>query len=121
MAQPVLSQRFTEALRTILQTQTSLAVVDRLGDIHFEGEIIGYTTLPVALQGNETAALNRLTITVAVRFVNKQDTKQNFEQNFSRFADYESAASLSAIEENLIKEINDQLVQDIINKALTNW
>lgn len=121
LAQPTLSQQFTEALRNILQSQTSLSLLDKSGDLHFEGEITGYNIMPMAIQGNETAALNRLTITVNIRFVNKNAPVQNFEQSFSRFADYDAKANLSTIEEGLIKEINDQLVQDIFNKALTNW
>ena len=44
----------------------------------------------MAIQGDETAAMNRLTITVSVSFTNKFDETQNFEQSFSRYADYSS-------------------------------
>jgi len=75
----------------------------------------------MAIQGNETAALNRLTITVSVRFKNQKDKKQNFESNFTRFADFASSENLTSVEEGLIEEINDQLVQDIFNKSVSNW
>ncbi|PCJ89017.1 MAG: hypothetical protein COA57_02645 [Flavobacteriales bacterium] len=121
LAQPTLSQTFTEALRDILLRQTPLSLVEGGGDLHFEGEIRNYLTSPVAVQGNETAARNRLTITVKVRYVNTKDENQNFEQSFSRFADYDGGTALSEVEEDLIKEVNDQLVQDIFNRALSNW
>ena len=64
---------------------------------------------------------NRLTITVKVKFTNTKDKELDFETNFSRFADYESSQNLASIEDVLIKDINDQLTQDIFNKAVSNW
>ena len=123
MVQPILSQAFTEALRDIFLSQTNLNLTERNGDLQFEGNITDYTTNPVAIQGNatSTAALNRLTIRVNVKFINTKDETQNFETSFSRFADYDASKNLSAVETILIKEINDQLVQDIFNKSVTNW
>lgn len=122
LAPPTLSQTFTEALKDIFIAQTSLGVVPRDGDLSFEGEITQYMTMPVAIQANsDQAALNRLTITVAVRFKNAKDEKQKFETSFSRYADYASSQNLNAVQNQLIEEINQQLVQDIFNKAVINW
>ena len=93
----------------------------RDGDLQFDGSITGYKVTSVAIQGNETAALNRLTITVKVKFTNTKDKEADFETNFSRYLDYDSSQNLSAIEDELIKDINDQLTQDIFNKAVSNW
>jgi hypothetical protein len=76
---------------------------------------------PLAIQANETAAKNRLSITVNVKFTNLKDEKQNFETGFTRYADFESSQNISSIEDQLIKEIDDQLVDDIFNKAVINW
>ena len=116
-----LSQTFTEALKEKFISQTSLSLVDRNGDLLLEGSISGYTIQPLAIQANETAAKNRLTITVNVKFTNLKDEKQNFETGFSRFADYESSQNIASVEDQLIKEIDDQLVDDIFNKAFINW
>lgn len=121
LVNPTLSQSFTTALKDKVQSQTPLTIVSRQGDYEIEGEIIGYTVSPVAIQGNETAAMNRLTITVRVRFTNKFDENQNFEQTFSRYADYSSSRNLSSVESNLVTEINDALTDDIFNKAFVNW
>ncbi len=121
LANPTYSQSFTEALRNIFQTQTNLALTDKGGDITFEGSVTGYATSPVSIQSNDQAAQNRLTITVSVKYVSKFEESKNFETNFSRFADYQSTKSLAEVEAELIKQINDQLVQDIFNKALNNW
>jgi hypothetical protein len=121
IVQPSLSQSFTESLRDKFSSQTKLTSVSRGGDLNIEGSITGYSTQPIAIQGDETAAMNRLTITVNVKFSNKLDDKQDFDQSFSRYADYLSTLSISSVEESLIKEINEQLVEDIFNKAVVNW
>jgi hypothetical protein len=121
LAPPTLSQKFTEALRDRLSTQTRLALVSRGGDLSYEGSIIGYATAPIAIQSTDQAALNRLTITVSVKYTCAFDEKKNFEQTFSRFFDYPSTQSLASVEEQLMQEINDQLVQDIFNKSLNDW
>lgn len=118
---PTLSRDFTESLKDYFTSQTSLNLVDRNGDLRIEGAITGYAVSPVAIQGNEQAALNRLTITVAVKFTNTTDEKQNYETNFSRYQDYSSTQQLVAVQATLIEEINKQLVQDIFIKSVANW
>jgi hypothetical protein len=121
MVQPTLSRKFTEALRDKFTSQTNLSIVSSGGDLNIEGEITGYSTEPVAIQGNQKAALQRLKITINVRFTNKKDEKQNFETSFSRFADYDAANRLSDVEDGLIDQINEELTQDVFNKAVVNW
>ncbi len=117
---PTLSRSLTNALRDYLTSQTSLQMVDRNGDLELTGNITGYAVTPVAIQGNETAAMNRLTITVNIKFVNKKNPKQNFDQAFSRYQDY-PVADLSTVQDRLNAVIIDQLVQDIFNKSVVNW
>ncbi len=121
LAQPSLSQQLTDAIIDKISSQTRLKLVNGTGDLHFEGEIIGYDTRPEAIQGNEQAAMNRLTITVNVRFYNKLDPDKDFEARFSRFQKYSSSESLSVVEGRLIEQINTELVEDIFNRAMVNW
>lgn len=118
---PSLSNTFTEALKDRFVQQTSLSVTNGNADLEFEGEITAYRVTPQAFQGNETAALNRLTITVKVKFTNRTDETKNFESSFSRFADFSSTKSLSSVEDELVDEILEQITEDIFNKALVNW
>lgn len=121
LAPPVAGQTFTEAMKDIFLSQTNLTLVKSDGDLQFSGSIVNYNSAPVAIQGNETAALTRVTMTVKVKFVNTIEEDQSFETNFSRFEDFETSRDLSSVEEDLLKSINDQLTQDIFNKAVTNW
>ncbi len=121
LKQPMLSQILTQAIKDKFASQTTLSQVTTNGDLSLEGEITGYSITPTAIQANQTAAQNRLTIEVKVKFVNTKDEKQNYETKFTRFIDYDSQKNLSAIEKDLLKVITDQLVEDIFNKAVVNW
>ncbi len=121
IVQPSLSNVFTEKLKDKFVSQTNLTLTNTRGDLQFDGTITDYFTQPTAIQGNEQAALNRLTINVKVKFVNTKDEKQSFESSFSRFTDYDSRKNLASVESELINEICNQLVDDIFNKAVINW
>jgi hypothetical protein len=122
LAPPTLSQQFTESLREIFLNQTSLGVLQRNGDMNLEGTITNYMTTPMAIQsGNDAAAYNQLSITVSVKFTNNKDEKQNFEQSFTNYANYNSTENLAKVEQELIAEINKKLVQDIFNRSVSNW
>ena len=118
---PTLSNDFTTALRDAIMNQTSLDMVESGGDLAFEGEITDYRTTPVAITAGQTAALNRLSITVNVRFVNVYDGTKNFETKFTHYEDYPSDQDLNSVQESLTGTIIDALVEDVFNKALVNW
>ena len=121
LVQPTLSQRFTEALQDKFMKQTNLRMIESGGDLHLEGSITGYTTAPAAISGNDRAALNRLTITVRVTFINEFEPENDFERSFSRYWDYDSNLSLSQVEDEAITIITEALVEDIFNQAVVNW
>jgi len=118
---PSLSQRFTEKLRDMVSQQTSLALMKQNGDLQFEGYISDYNVMPIAIQSNDQAAKNRLTISVNVKYSNKFDATKNFDQVFTRFADFNSTESISSKEPELVTEIYRQLTEDIFNRAFNNW
>ncbi len=118
---PSLSNIFTESLKDRINQQTKLKLTQKNGDLLYEGEIINYNISPQTIQGNETAALNRLTISVRVKFTNTKNSAQNFEKIFTQFADYESSKPFQSIEDELVREIVDKLTQDVFNASLVNW
>lgn len=121
MVQPTLSNTLTEALKDQFLSQTKLDILETNGDLQFEGSITGYKVKPIAIQANETAAKNRLTISVKVDFKNTRTEDNNYSKNFSRYADYSSTENLSSVEEELIEQIVIELVDDIFNQAVANW
>ena len=112
---------FTETVRDLLLAQTPLKLAQTEGDVQYSGSITGYDVQPVNIQANETAALNRLTITASVTYVNTLEPKKNTEFSVSRFADYSSSQDLTAVESQLVTEISKQLAQDIFDRTLGNW
>ena len=118
---PILSSTLTDALQDRFTSQTRFAVVPENGDLQFEGEITNYTSTPAAISGNETAVMNRLTITVRVRFTNAFQPEYNYDKTFSAYSDYPSSQLLQEAEGTLIPEIVEQLVENIFNDAVANW
>lgn len=121
LVNPLLSNNITNALNDMFVNQTTLESVAENGDLAIEGEITGYSTSPVAITSDQTAALNRLTVTVNVRFTNRYDENTNFEQSFSQYQDYPSNQDLNMVQDALLETIVNDLCQDIFNKAVVNW
>ena len=121
LVNPSLSQLITDKLRERIQSQTSLIMVNDNADLTFEGEITNYIVQPAALQANDVASLNQLTITINVKYSNKIDEKQSFSQQFSRYQQFSSTVSFSSVESSLVEQIVNDLVDDIFNRAFINW
>jgi hypothetical protein len=121
LATPLSAQVLTETLRDLLLAQTPLKLKRTDGDVQYSGALVGYDVQPVNIQANETAALNRLTMTVSVVYVNTLDPKKNMEFSVARFADYNSGQDLVTVEEQLARDIGKQLAQDIFDRTLGNW
>jgi hypothetical protein len=121
LIEPTLSRKLTDAIREKFTSQSNLSLIGSNGDLNITGEITGYTTEPVAISGDQQAQLQRLKVTVNIRFTNKIDPTQDFETSFSRYADYNATQQLSTVQGALIETIDDELAQDIFNKAVVNW
>lgn len=119
--EPTLSSLFTEGLKDRFVRQSSLSLTNGKADMVIEGEITGYRLSPVGASADETAAKERLTVTVQVRFTNLTDETKDFESSFSRYSEYSKNTSLDAVLNQLLEDIVDQLTEDIYNKALVNW
>lgn len=121
MVSPTLSTALTEALKDKFSRQTKLQLVEEGGDFAFEGEITGYTSTTASVSSDDYAILNRLTITVKVKFTNVIEPDNSFDQTFKAFADYDSTQLLTEIQAELDDEIIQQLVTDIYMAAASNW
>ena len=90
-------------------------------DIVFTGAITNYKVDPVAFTGDDQAAQNRLTISLKVNYKNSKHPDEDWNSNFTRFADFDVSQNFADVEETLIQEITDQLIVDVFNKAFVNW
>lgn len=121
LVQPGLSQYLTDALIDKCKAQTSLGLINGIGDMDFEGEITDYNTRPLTVSADARAATNRFTITVRVKFTNAIEPDLSYEQSFSRYEDYDSSFDLSSVEKELSDKIIALLIEDIFNRAFVNW
>jgi len=122
LIEPTLSQSYTISLQDYFITQTSLSLNKSGGDLQFEGEITRYTITPITATADQTAAQNRLTIEINVRFYNREDETKNFERKFSHFYDYDADVILEGTDlETAYEEIFERINQNIFNASIANW
>lgn len=123
-----LGQTFTNRLKDYFIQNTNLSVVQSNGELMLEGVITDYRITPIAptSTGDPTrinsASSTRLTITVKANYVNTLDETMSFkDKTFSFFKDFSNDQNLADIEEQLIRQIFDQISLDIFNASVANW
>ncbi|RNC85075.1 MAG: hypothetical protein ED556_10945 [Winogradskyella sp.] len=122
LIEPGLDIQFTNALQDLIQNQTSSSLVKSGGEVIYEGEIVEYRISPTTATSNNTAAQNRLTIGVNVRFFNTKNEEKDFEQRFSFFFDYEGSELLTGGQRDTAWEaIFERITQDIFQESLVDW
>lgn len=116
----------TEEIKNGIQNNTRLALVDvdQTAQVQLEGEITSYTITPIALQEGDNAEKNRLTIAARIQ-IYYTCPEDNYEEEMqvvsTRFSDFDASQDINSVEATLLEEINQQIVQDVINKLLSNW
>ncbi|GAA4236973.1 LptE family protein [Postechiella marina] len=122
LVEPGLDVDFRNALITLLENQTNLGNVNSNGDIVYEGEITEYRISPTTATSQNTAAQNRLTISVKVHFIDRNDDEAEFDQTFSFFYDYPGSTQLiGGTKDTAHEEIFERITQDIFNASLAKW
>ncbi len=119
---PPLQQTFENELLDYIARNTRLQTIENgASDIMLEGEITGYTLTPQAVSENAIAAQTRLTITVRVKYTDLKNDKNNVDQSFSAYRDFDSSLMLTDVQDSLCEEIAKELVDLIFNATLGNW
>ena len=118
---PTLAPQFTEDLKDIYIRQTRLQLVPSNGDLELEGEITGYDFAPMAVKEDAIASQTRLTITVRVRYSNRVNPDEDFEQSFSAYREFDSNLMPQQVEGTLCEEIIEEIVDQIYNATVANW
>ena len=122
LIEPGIERIFTQRLQNLIQNQTNLNLTSSNGDLVYEGEIVDYRISPMTATADQRAAQNRLSITINVRFTNKNKEADNFEKRFSFYNDYDGTNQLvgAKLTENL-DIIFERITQDIFNESLAKW
>lgn len=117
-----LQQTFELNLQDYITRNTRLQMTDSPGaDLNLEGEITGYALSPQAVTQDAYASQTRLTITVRVKYTDEKNEKNNIDQTFSAYRDFDSSQMLNDVEEELCTQISKELVELIFNATLGNW
>lgn len=112
---------FYNTITDAFAQKTKLSVIKRNGDLQLSGEIVEYSQTNKSISSDGYSAQVQLKITVNVRFVNTVRHEEDFEQRFSATADYDSSQQLTAVQEQLVQEMIDDIVDQIFNATVANW
>lgn len=120
-APAAISTDFTEALKEKIRTQSRLTYTETDPDIEFQGAIVDYRITSEAPQPGERTSLNRLTIVTAVEYINHRSEEEGWKNNFSFFFDFDSTTDFTSVEDEATRTISAQIMEDVFNKAFTDW
>ncbi len=118
---PPLQQTFENELLDYITRNTRLQTTDASSDISLEGEITGYSLSPQAVTEDAYASQTRLTITVRVKYTDQKNDKNDIDQTFSAYRDFDSSVMLTDVQDDLCQQISKELVELIFNATLGNW
>lgn len=122
LVEPGIERDFTLKLQDLIQNQTNLTLTNTNGDLVYEGEITDYRIAPMTATADLTAAQNRLSITVNLRFSNKNKPDEHLEKKFSFFYDYPASEQLIGSQRKAaLTEIFERITQDMFNETLAKW
>ncbi|MDE6808987.1 MAG: hypothetical protein K2J42_02730 [Muribaculaceae bacterium] len=117
-----LQQTFELELQDYITRNTRLQLTDNPNsDLTLEGEITGYALSPQAVTEDAYASQTRLTITVRVKYTDTKNDKNDVDQTFSAYRDFDASQMLNEVEEELCGQISKELVELIFNATLGNW
>lgn len=118
------SSQLSELVKDGIQNRVGLSLVSDESDdpqIIITGSVDSYTVTPLSLQENASEVRNRLTVRASFQIFISAPEEDVMELSSARFADFDASQDVGAIQQQLLEEINDQIVQDVLNKLLSNW
>lgn len=117
------SATLSEDLRDGVQNRTKLKLATTIEDAQLEidGTISSYSITPIAIQEGDNATQNRLSVSVKFDIFISAPEEDQMTLTSTRFFDYDANTDLATVESQFLEEVNAQIVQDLINKLLSNW
>ncbi len=112
---------FYNSISDVYAQKTKLKVLKRDGDLQLSGEIVEYSQTNKSVGSDGYSTQVQLKIVVNVRFVNTKNHEKDFEQRFSATTEYDSSKQLSAVQEELVQQMIDDIVDQIFNATVADW
>jgi len=118
---PPFSQQFSEALKDVYIKQTRLQLLKKAGDLNLEGEIVGYQLTPMAIGADSYSSQTKLTVTIKVRFSNNKTPQDDFDRTYTTFRTFDSSRMLTTVQDELLKVMIAEIVDNIYNDTVAKW
>ena len=112
---------FNNELKDLFANNTKLQQVRRNGDLKIEGEITQYSQRNKGVNAEGQSSMAELSMTVNVRFSNNKNHAEDFEKPFTATASYEPTQQLSAVQEELVRQMVKEITEQIFNATVANW
>ena len=112
---------FNSELQDIYVQQTRLKQLKRNGDLQLSGEITNYDAINKGVGSDGYSNMAELRMTVNVRFVNNSNHTEDFEKTFSASREYDSSQPLSSVQDELVKQMVKEIVDQVFNATVANW
>ncbi len=116
-----MSAMFNNRLKDEFANHTKLIQVRRNGDLKIEGEIVSYQQRNKSVSAEGYSAQTELSMTVNVRFTNNANHTEDFERQFTATASYETTLSLNTVQEELVRQMTEEICTQIFNATVANW
>ena len=111
---------FNTSLQDRYLRQTRLRQVKRGGDLELSGEITNYDAYNKGVGSDGYSTMAELRMTVNVRFTNNSNHAEDFERQFSASQEYNSSQSLASVQEDLVKKMIEDIVDQVFNASVAN-
>lgn len=112
---------FNTSLQDRYLRQTRLRQIKRGGDLELSGEITNYDAYNKGVGSDGYSTMAELRMTVNVRFTNNSNHAEDFERQFSASQEYNSSQSLASVQEDLVKKMIEDIVDQVFNASVANW
>ena len=112
---------FNTSLTDKYNDQTKLRQVKRDGDLALSGEITAYDQTNKSISADGYSSMVQLKMTVRVKYSNRNKREDDFERTFSSSREYDSSQQLSAVQEELVQQMIDDIVDQVFNQTVGKW
>ncbi|MBR5934598.1 MAG: hypothetical protein IKZ89_00435 [Bacteroidaceae bacterium] len=112
---------FNTSLSDIYNNQTKLRQVKRDGDLVLSGEITSYDQTNKSISADGYSSMVQLKMSVTVKFRNNKNHNDDFDKSFTASREYDASQQLSAVQEELVQQMIDDIVDQVFNATVANW
>lgn len=118
-----LDETLTEQLtdRFVQQTRLSLTPAEQEADAVLTARIRRYENRPTSVGGQEQATRNRVTVTVAVTYLDQLNDDVLLDRTFSSFEDYDPLETGPDGEQAAAETALANVADDVFTAATSNW